>query len=470
MRKQIEVDIAVARMRAAAMWPYARSYIMSMITVETDKVPTMATDCYLRLYYNPEFVKTLTPDEAATVVMHEFFHCFLSHDIRAKAFIGKSVLNESEATVWNLAADCAINCYLIKMGGKLPDGCVLPSQFGLKGNLLTEDYYKAIRDQMEDDDESGSRPSLDEDGDGADDGEGEGEGDGNDGGGGGGGKKTGKVKGPISGSSSDGQQRPWEHGSPEGVAESDSKDDGELATGKRPPGLTEDRKERIKGHVAQKMAEAQRSTGNLPAGLWREVKEILKPSKDPREVLRYALRTKVSSIPGPGYANFRRENRRLRHQKARLPSQVQPVPNVVLIVDTSGSMAQDDLGLALGVIHGILNTLPNQNGVTVICGDTQAESVGKVFRANQLLSPSTNAYHSPNSSLAALVGGGGTDMGLLVKGAAKLTPRPDLIIVCSDGYTPWCSDVGIPTVAALTRKTQHSVPDWIQAIYMGENE
>ena len=38
-----------------------------------------------------------------------------------------------------------------------------------------------------------------------------------------------------------------------------------------------------------------------------------------------------------------------------------------------------------------------------------------------------------------LLGGGGTDMGAGLAKAAELRPRPDLIIVLTDGYTPWPS-------------------------------
>ena len=36
-----------------------------------------------------------------------------------------------------------------------------------------------------------------------------------------------------------------------------------------------------------------------------------------------------------------------------------------------------------------------------------------------------------------LEGGGGTDMGAGLDAAAALRPRPDLIIVLTDGFTPW---------------------------------
>ena len=55
-----------------------------------------------------------------------------------------------------------------------------------------------------------------------------------------------------------------------------------------------------------------------------------------------------------------------------------------------------------------------------------------------------------------LVGGGGTDMTEGIARAVELRPRPDILVVVTDGYTPWPADqppVGRVVVALLGEAT-----------------
>jgi predicted metal-dependent peptidase len=62
--------------------------------------------------------------------------------------------------------------------------------------------------------------------------------------------------------------------------------------------------------------------------------------------------------------------------------------------------------------------------------DTNVHAVTRVSRATQV----------------ELAGGGGTDMGAGITAAAALRPRPSVIIVLTDGFTPW------PTAAPRSTK------------------
>jgi predicted metal-dependent peptidase len=133
-----------------------------------------------------------------------------------------------------------------------------------------------------------------------------------------------------------------------------------------------------------------------------------------------------------------------------LPSSVQPIPRVTVIVDTSGSVDQRDLGLSLDLIGNVLNGFRIRDGLRVICGDESIGSVGQVFSPKQV----------------ELAGGGGTDMRPLIAEAAQAKPQPGVIVVCTDGYTPWPSEpVGVPVVACITHESaMHAVPFWMDAV------
>ncbi|MCB0344954.1 MAG: hypothetical protein KDD66_07545 [Bdellovibrionales bacterium] len=104
-----------------------------------------------------------------------------------------------------------------------------------------------------------------------------------------------------------------------------------------------------------------------------------------------------------------------------LPAHEERSPNVAMVVDTSGSMDQELLGRALSEIDGLLRTLEVTEGLTVIPTDAAAHTVQNVFAASQLK----------------LEGNGGTNLGVGIDEAGKLMPKPEAVIVITDGYTPW---------------------------------
>ncbi len=72
-------------------------------------------------------------------------------------------------------------------------------------------------------------------------------------------------------------------------------------------------------------------------------------------------------------------------------------------------------------------------------------------------------------SAVKLAGGGGTDMRAGLRAAAELKPRPDLVIVMTDGFTPWPDEapkrqrvvVGLLDAAGST-------PEWADSVLIGD--
>lgn len=117
--------------------------------------------------------------------------------------------------------------------------------------------------------------------------------------------------------------------------------------------------------------------------------------------------------------SYRRPSRRALDDVI-LPTLQRPIPDVAIVVDTSGSMDDDLLGRALAEVEGVLKRAGLRQ-VRVLAVDTDVHAVRNVTRASQIR----------------LAGGGGTDMGAGIAAAAALRPRPSVVIVLTDGYTPW---------------------------------
>lgn len=178
----------------------------------------------------------------------------------------------------------------------------------------------------------------------------------------------------------------------------------------------------VKYHTAVEIDSAVKQAGKVPAGLQRWAKEKLHPHVDWRKELRTNIRNSIAQVAGNQDYSRSRPPRRRPVVEGFVPHRlVSPVPKVSVVVDTSGSMSDKELGQALGEIDGVLrHAMPGQE-ITVIAVDAAVGACKKVARWQQV----------------ELAGGGGTDMGVGIKAAQEQRPKPDIVIVLTDGYTPW---------------------------------
>ncbi len=131
----------------------------------------------------------------------------------------------------------------------------------------------------------------------------------------------------------------------------------------------------------------------------------------------------------------------------------QPVPKVAVVVDTSGSMSDAELSRCLGEIKGIISASGvGGKSIYVLSVDAAVHKVQKVVNVKDVK----------------LFGGGGTDMEIGIKSAAKY--KPDVIIVLTDGYTPWPEEkiVDSKVIACIISDgygyVAERVPKWIKTI------
>lgn len=226
------------------------------------------------------------------------------------------------------------------------------------------------------------------------------------------------------GSGCDGVDRPWDG------------DEG---------GLNDRDGEFLRLGVASELQRAEAREPGTVAGGWLRWAERMLPSRtDWRRVLAAEIQTGVMRVAGMVDYSYRKPSRRAASTPSVImPTLDRPVPDVAIVCDTSGSMTGDLLAQALTEVEAILHRVGLRGAnVRVLACDAQVHSVRRVSRAAQV----------------ELFGGGGTDMGQGISHALALRPRPSVVVVLTDGFTPWPSETprGARVVVGLLESPRHA--------------
>lgn len=206
------------------------------------------------------------------------------------------------------------------------------------------------------------------------------------------------------GSGADGLEREWDLGA-------DGAD-----------GLSEQERDAVRFRVAQGITGRP---GRASKGWKRWAEEVFHPPQPWRELLGAAVRSATSgSGAGDDYTYSRPSRRSAGVPGAVLPSLRRRPPRVSVVIDTSGSVSDAELGSALLEVTAISRAVGGRRDlVTVVPCDASA----------RIAHPLCLAEGIP------LLGGGGTDLRTGFATALRSAPRPDVIVVLTDGQTPWPS-------------------------------
>jgi predicted metal-dependent peptidase len=476
-----------ARIQAREYQPYMARGIMAISPIFTDKVPTLGVDPHWRCYVNPEYLAGLTREQAGGVILHEVTHLVMRHHERSLA----QGVGPDQAKLWNIAGDAEINDGLAEGNIALPPDLIYPYRLGMDDHLLVETYFQGILSKALEN-RARKQQSQQQKGN-------ESPGSGNASGGSGtpgvennemsngDGEKTPSASGnPSRGMSGAGEPNPrggiaggsfgdlsdyldLEPPKPgdEGSGGMDSKRNcGSGAHGNREeweipfgdpesPGLNEDQKKIVERAVAEDIASwvKQKGRGTVPGNLERWANGILRSTVDWRRQLRGLMLSGVASRRGGAYdITFSRRSRKFAlGGNVVQPAWIDMEPQMAFVVDTSGSMGQKDLAQVMGEIDSIIRKLGAKN-VPVLACDTDVAAMSRVddWRAIKL------------------AGGGGTDMTEGIRRAAELKPRPNLVFVFTDGYTPWPTSppVGIKVVVGLIGPGMGiaNLPPWAKGV------
>ncbi|WP_405015612.1 DUF2201 family putative metallopeptidase [Kitasatospora sp. NBC_01539] len=352
-----------ARLYAARVRPYLATALFALHTVESRTVPTMAVDRYWRCYASPTFVARTPVDELAAVWVHEVSHLLRDHHGRSDRVARElGLTGPGERLRMNIAADCEINDDAYGDGLVSPEGAVRPGSLGLGDGELMEDYLRQFR--------------L--------------------------GPWTQDLAWLDCGSGADGHERAWDLG-PDGAY-----------------GLSAQERDAVRFRVAQGVTARP---GNISQGWQRWAEEAFHPPQPWRELLGAAVR---SAVTGPGAGDDYTYGRPAR-RSAGLPGVVLPSlrrrpPRVSVVIDTSGSVSDAELGSALLEVAAISRAVGGRRDlITVLSCDAAARVVHPLCRAEGI----------------PLVGGGGTDLRTGFAAALRAQHRPDVVVVLTDGQTDW---------------------------------
>ncbi|MFI7649242.1 VWA-like domain-containing protein [Micromonospora sp. NPDC049460] len=352
-----------ARLHAARVRPYLATALFALHVVESRRVPTMAVDPHWRCYVSPAFVDRTPVEELAGVWVHEVSHLLRDHHGRGdRVARERGLVGPGERLRMNIAADFEINDDVFGDGLARPEGAVEPGLLGLPEGELMEDYLRQF----------------------------------------GLGPRTQGLVWLDCGSGADGLDREWDLG-PDGAH-----------------GLSAHERDLVRFRVAHGITGRP---GDVPQGWRRWAEKAFHPPQPWRELLGAAVRSAASAAgAGEDYTYGRPSRRSAGVPGAILPSLRRRPPRVCVVIDTSGSVSDAELGSALLEVAAISHAVGGRRDlVTVLPCDAAAQVVHSLCRAEDI----------------PLLGGGGTDLRTGFARALRARPRPDVVVVLTDGQTPW---------------------------------
>jgi len=393
MSNEVETKLAAARTRLILDKPFLGALVLRLPMQQAAEswCNSTATDAKT-FYYNHDYIKALSVEQAQFVLAHEALHCALSHFSRRQHRVKHR---------WDLACDLAINPILINEGmqpipdtlyGKEYDGMTAEEIYPTIDDLddrETQDqhvYDEDDREQNENDEPSDD--NVDDDGD------------------------KGEKPQDEKGSGGENPQTDTDNQSNGNEAELDETQGG----AGQPPPLTEAEKESLSVQWQQRLAGAAQTamqSGKMGEALARLVDHFLQPQLPWRMLLaRY-----MTGIARDDYS-FQRPSRR--EGSAILPSLRSNQIDITVVVDTSGSISDTEINEFVSEIDAIKGQMRAR--ITLLaCDDKVSENAPWLFEP-------WDTFDVPDDML----GGGATDFRPAFEFAEQLGKHPDLLVYFTD--------------------------------------
>ena len=362
--------------------------------------PTAATDGR-NFYYNSRFVDMLKPKEIEFLFGHEVLHCVYDHFGRR---------GDRDPQLFNIANDYCVNADLKKhrVGEFITSvPCLYDAKYQ---DMSCEEIYDILYENAEKIDISDLIDKmLDEHMDG-------------------------------DGQNGDGEKD--ENGNPK--------------NGKGRPKLSAEDRQKIRDEIKEAVlaaAAASDGAGNLPAGVKRIIEDMTAPKMNWRELLRMQLESTIKSD-----YTWMRNSRRGWHMDAVMPGmKLDPMIDIAISIDASGSMSDRMLKDFLAEVAGIMEQFPNYR-IHVLSFDTE------VYNPQQFDSENLDDITGYE-----IQGGGGTDFDCVFQYFKENEIEPKRHIMFTDGYPggSWGDEQYCDTVFIM-HGTTTIVPPFGQYAYYEE--
>jgi len=348
-----------------------------------DNIPTASTNGRDE-FYGRKFVESLNDAELRFLILHECYHKLYRHLITWRH------LYDESPRLANVACDYVINIKLVD--DNKDDGFArMPVRDGKQIGLCDEKYrgmdsaqvYNLLKEEIENQDE--------EEGDGEGGGDGDGQGDG---------RGRGKSGTGISDDPSGGlDSHDWEGA--QGLSEAEGK--------------------QLERDIDEAIRQGALAAGKMGSGGNRDLEALMTPKVDWREALREFINT---TCTGNDFSTWRRPNRRFVSSGYYMPSGVsERVGELVIAIDTSGSIGGAELAKFLSEVKGICDTVkPDAIRLlywdTEVCADERYEGA-EIDNLTQSTKPE---------------GGGGTTVECVPAYITEHSIKAQAVVVLTDGY------------------------------------
>lgn len=381
--KDAASKLTAARTRLILDKPFLGALVLRLPMKEASPEWCRATATDARsFYYNVDYIESLSLAQTEFMLAHEALHCALSHFSRR----GHRVQHR-----WDLACDFAINPLLVNDGLKPPPNAIVLNQFD---GMTAEEIYPFLDDSLD-------QETLDQhlyDGDeGAEGGRG-GESD---------------REPPPDGEKSENSNNPRDHGEANSSGNTAKQSDVQNAP---PAPLSSTEREQLAQRWQQYLASAAQQAeagGKLSGALARLVTQSLQPTLPWRSLLaHYFFESSRNDY------NYMRPSRR--EGEMILPSLRSAHCNLVIGLDVSGSVGDQELSEFVAEINAIKGTLPVH--ITLLACDTALAEGGpwtcepwEEFRLPRKFS-----------------GGGGTSFAPVFQWVEREGQHPDVMLYFTD--------------------------------------